>query len=168
MAVNLTHVMTDGQKDAAAVLETCMMLCLEAHYGQRDRNGLPYCLHPIRVSNRVPTIRAKSLALIHDTIEDGPIDFVQRLSLLLPYDLVQSCLLLSRVEGETYENYIERIATQGESDELLVKLADLQDNSDISRMDESARRASVERYHPAYDRLVGVLSQKGATHIPIV
>lgn len=168
MGMNLTHVMTDGQRDAAAVLESCMMLCMEAHYGQRDRNGLPYCLHPIRVSNRVPTIRAKSLALIHDTIEDGPEHFVERLSELLPYDLVQSCLLLSRVEGESYKNYIERVATQGGVDEIQVKLADLEDNSSISRMDDNARRMSIERYHPAYDRLITALKTKGAAHIPIV
>lgn len=168
MSVNITHAMTVGQKTAAATLETCLMLCMEAHYGQRDRNGLPYCLHPIRVSNNVTTIRAKSLALIHDSIEDGPEFFVERLSKLLPYDIVQSCLLLSRVEGESYHNYIERIATQGGVDEILVKLADLKDNSDISRMDENARKMSIERYHPAYDRLIEALRSKGAAHIPIV
>lgn len=168
MAVNITHLMTKDQKDAAAVLETCLMLCIEAHYKQTDRNGLPYILHPIRVSNRVPTIRAKSLAFIHDIIEDGPVGIVEKMNQLLPYDLVQACLVLSRVEGESYKNYIERVATQGDLDTLLVKLADLQDNSDISRMDESARRMSVERYHPAYDRIVDALKGKGAMHIPIV
>lgn len=166
--MNLTNIMTDAQKDSAAVLETCMMLCIEAHYGQRDRNGLPYCLHPIRVSNSVPTIRAKSLALIHDIVEDGPTGILEKMQKLLPYDLVQSCLLLSRVEGEKYANYIERVATQGGVDELLVKLADLKDNSDISRMDDDARRMSIERYHPAYDRIVAALKKKGPAHIPIV
>lgn len=168
MGMNLTHVMSDGQKESAAVLETCMMLCIEAHYGQRDRNGLPYCLHPIRVSNSVATIRAKSLALIHDSIEDGPPHFIEKLRRVLPYDLVMSCVLLSRVEGEKYADYIERVATQGGVDELLVKLADLKDNSDISRMDDNARRMSIERYHPAYDRIVAALKLKGAAHIPIV
>lgn len=131
MAMNLTNIMTDAQKASASVLETCMMLCIEAHYGQRDRNGLPYCLHPIRVSNNVPTIRAKSLALIHDIVEDGPVGILEKMQKLLPYDLVQSCLLLSRVEGEKYANYIER-------------------------------------YHPAYDRIVEALKKKGPAHIPIV
>lgn len=166
--MNLINIMTDAQKASAAVLETCMMLCIEAHYGQRDRNGLPYCLHPIRVSNSVPTIRAKSLALIHDAVEDGPSGILEKMQKLLPYDLIQSVLILSRVEGETYANYIERVATQGGVDELLVKLADLKDNSDISRMDDNARKMSIERYHPAYDRIVEALKKKGPAHIPIV
>lgn len=163
--------MTEQGKKDAAILETCMLLCMQIHYGQRDRNGLPYCLHPIRVSNNVPTIRAKSIALIHDIVEDGPIGTLEKMKELLPYDIIQSVLILSRVKGESYKNYIERVATQGGIDELLVKLADLKDNSDISRMDESARKMSVDRYHPAYDRIVIALKAiypQGTPDVPIV
>ena len=46
------------------------VIASQAHKGQRDKAGLDYILHPVRVSNHCTSPLAKIVALLHDTIED--------------------------------------------------------------------------------------------------
>jgi len=51
-------------------LEDAIRLAVEAHHGQRDRNGQPYILHPLRVMFRLGTDKERAVAVLHDVVED--------------------------------------------------------------------------------------------------
>ena len=51
-------------------LEKAITIATKAHEGQTDKAGVPYILHPIRVSNRCRTYEERIVAILHDTIEE--------------------------------------------------------------------------------------------------
>ena len=46
-------------------------MMLKAHKGQIDKAGKPYMFHPINVALGVRGVRAKTVALLHDILEDS-------------------------------------------------------------------------------------------------
>lgn len=106
-----------------------------AHDGQsRKGAGEPYIEHPRRVAELVQGWQRKTLAWLHDTIEDAedPGAMSEALLLLFPSTIVAKLLMLSRLEhhGEKveYQTWIARIAASGDQDVIAVKLADIEDN----------------------------------------
>ncbi len=57
------------------ILERALALAANAHAGQEDKAGQPYILHPIRVMLNVRTDEERTVALLHDVVEDTPIGF---------------------------------------------------------------------------------------------
>lgn len=82
--------------------------------------------HQERVAARFPpdTIE-QQVALYHDHIEDNLGEW--------PYELKRHLLILTRVKGEKYVDYILRVAASNDLVAIKVKLADLTDN--IERCD---------------------------------
>ena len=56
----------------ASLLETAIQIAAEAHAGQKQKNGQPYILHPLRVMARVSTEEEQIVAVLHDVLEDNP------------------------------------------------------------------------------------------------
>ncbi len=115
-----------------------------AHRGQRDLRGRPYMLHPLEVAADVTPYgwQAVVVALLHDFYEDGGrgdlADF--------PPEVVAAVDAITRLEGETYADYIERVARNDLA--AVVKVADLRRNL------ATCPRASLrERYETALRRL---------------
>ena len=113
-----------------------------AHAEQvRKGSGEPYLNHLHRVAMRVEGWRAKTIAYLHDLIEDTPVTGLTLEQLGFPRDIISDVVALSRgwvldttsdsftaPREETYFEFIERTIRDGSNDALLVKLADLQDN----------------------------------------
>lgn len=116
-----------------------------------DKGGQPYVLHCLRVAEKQTTITRKIIAVLHDLIEDTDweIEDLEKkgfgLSIIVPLKL-----LTHDNVAQTYEEYIEAISTN--EDARAVKLADLEDNSQITRLKglTKADFARVEKYHKAY------------------
>jgi (p)ppGpp synthase/HD superfamily hydrolase len=51
-------------------LESAIALAVEAHRGQLDKSGRPYILHPLRVMFRCTTDLERTVAVLHDVVED--------------------------------------------------------------------------------------------------
>jgi (p)ppGpp synthase/HD superfamily hydrolase len=47
-------------------LEDAIALAALAHRGQRDKNGAPYILHPLRLMLRMETDPRRIVAVLHD------------------------------------------------------------------------------------------------------
>ena len=107
-------------------------LATKLHEGQVDKSNKPYILHPMRVMESLDDIECKILGALHDVIEDCDIDEEGLIEAGIPEYLVRKLPLLSKKKGEKYFDYILR----AKSDELTrkVKLADLKDNMDLSRL----------------------------------
>jgi (p)ppGpp synthase/HD superfamily hydrolase len=134
-------------------LEDALALAAQAHKGQIDKAGEPYILHPIRLMLRVPDEPARIVALLHDVIEDTPTTMDDLRAAGYPEDVLAALDCVTRRHDETYEEFIDRIAPN----ELArrVKLADLADNMDLSRLPEITEkdRNRLERYKAAWAKL---------------
>lgn len=120
-------------------LDDLLLLTIKSHYGQKDKLGQPYILHPLRVmSNFINNPRRQILALMHDLVEDSPyitIDFLVNGG--LPDDIIDGLILITRQKNETYFDYINRIVESKDIDVLYVKYYDLLDNMNENRIPEN-------------------------------
>ncbi len=136
-----------------AGLEDAILLAAQAHQGQRDRNGQPYILHPLRVMMRVEGETQRTAAVLHDVVEDTPHTLGELREMGFSEEVVHAVDCLTHREGEAYEAQVERAA----SDPIarVVKLADLEDNMDLRRLDEIKERdlPRLQRYLRAWHRL---------------
>jgi (p)ppGpp synthase/HD superfamily hydrolase len=139
-------------------LTTAILIATKAHHGQLDKAGQPYILHPLRVMLRFKTEAERVVAALHDVIEDSrqAIESVTLDSLRwsgLPDHLVAALNALTRREGESYRDFIQRCAKDQIA--LRVKIADLEDNMDMSRIavpsEEDQRR--YQKYRVALETL---------------
>lgn len=125
----------------------------EAHLGQYDKVGEPYIEHPLRLMMRAKTDEERLVAVLHDVVEDSDwtVDALREEG--FPRRVVRAVDHLTRREGESYEAFIERVA----EDRLAsrVKLLDLADNTDPSRLREvrAEDRARFAKYARAIERL---------------
>ena len=132
------------------LLEKALKIAVKAHAGQVDKAGKPYIFHPIRVCCKCFTDEEKIVALLHDTIEDTGITAEDLLSEGFPHNIVDAVLSVSRNEDESYEDFVKR--TRLNPLGKAVKLHDLEDNMDISRLEEVTEKdlARLNKYIKAY------------------
>lgn len=104
------------------------------HEGQVDKGGSPYINHPLRVASKLETDEEKVLGLLHDVLEDCDIQPEYLIKNGIPEKFVKKLILLRKIKGENYFFYIDRIKTDLQT--INVKLADLDDNMDITRLKE--------------------------------
>ena len=142
-----------------------MRFCVVKHYLDTDRDGFPHAFHCIRVAQAQKTPERMVLALLHDLVEDCPsTDVLADIQAEFGYNMAMDVLALSRVEGESYGNYINRIIVHScsqrfegrEDDVLWVKKADLEDNTRLERVDAKAA-SRFEMYKEAHAKICDAL-----------
>ena len=111
--------------------ELAYAIAERAHFGQVDKAGKMYILHPLTVSHNVCSDVAKVVGLLHDVAEDSNIG-VPALRVLFGDEVADALECLTHGKNESYEAYIRRIATNKVATE--VKIADLNHNMDLSRL----------------------------------
>ncbi len=107
-------------------------LMIRQHQGQKDKAGKDYYFHPARVSKECLEIEAKIAALLHDTVEDTDLTFDDLLQAKFPPSIVDGVDAVTRRDGESYADFIERASYNKIGCE--VKIHDLEDNMDITRL----------------------------------
>jgi (p)ppGpp synthase/HD superfamily hydrolase len=124
------------------------------HRDQFDKAGVPYIAHPLAVMRKVSGA-AWHVAVLHDVMEDCDVTREDILGAGYTTEEADAIELLTRRDGETYEEFIERIALSGNALAVEVKMADITDNLDPSRLpieDDGHRRET--RYRCASARLL--------------
>ncbi|MBF0285644.1 MAG: bifunctional (p)ppGpp synthetase/guanosine-3',5'-bis(diphosphate) 3'-pyrophosphohydrolase [Magnetococcales bacterium] len=135
-------------------LEKAIQLAVSAHRGQKDKAGIPYVLHPLRVMMRMSDPIARIVAVLHDVVEDTPVTLDELRREGFSPEVLEALDCLTHREGESYEEYIERAASHPLA--LAVKRADLEDNMDIRRLSQHPTDrdwARLVRYRQAWARL---------------
>lgn len=134
-------------------LEDAIILAAGAHRGQVDKAGAPYILHPLRVMLRLRDEAGRIAAVLHDVLEDTAITVGDLRQAGYGEEVLQALEALTRREGEEYADFIERAASNPLA--RRVKLADLADNLDASRLPEITERSRerLARYSAAWERL---------------
>ena len=138
-------------------LERAIEIAVEAHKGVVDKGGNPYVLHPLRMMFAVSNEEEKIVAVLHDVIEDS-IDWeFERLEKegfsAAVIDALRSVTKIT--EDEDYDAFIERAMTNTIG--RRVKIADLRDNLDVTRIGELAEKdmKRINKYKKALARLTG-------------
>ena len=127
-----------------------------------DKGGLPYSLHLLYVYRHVSSMDEKVIALLHDTMEDKGITEKELLDIGFSEKIVNDVKTLTRVKPTEYNDYIDSIVKNGSKEALRVKLADLKNNMDMSRIKNPTVKdyQRVEkRYIPAYTRILNRLEE---------
>lgn len=132
------------------LIEKALCIATQAHFGQRDKAGAPYILHPIRVMCRCTTDNERIVALLHDTIEDTDVTAEYLLAQRFPIEIVAAVLSISRKANESYEDFIIRAKKNPIGRK--VKMYDIEDNMDFKRNDAFSERdlVRINRYIKAY------------------
>jgi (p)ppGpp synthase/HD superfamily hydrolase len=144
-----------------------------AHDGvSRKGAGEPYMNHCERVADSVWGWRRKTIAYLHDVIEDASQPAAMRTALytVFPASIVLDIEYLSRLphwdvaedsplygQKTPYQEWIENVVAKGNQDVIAVKLADLKDNlSDLS--DIPGAQSLEKRYLRAQATLLEVFN----------
>ena len=134
-------------------LERAIAIAAAAHAGQLDKGGAPYILHPLKVMLRMTTLEERIVAVLHDVVEDCDISLDDLRKEGFSEEVLTAIQSVTKVPGESFEDFVERAAQNPIG--RVVKLADLEENSDLSRItspswDDLER---VEKYRRAIARL---------------
>lgn len=135
------------------IIEKSLTIALNAYSGQRDKAGKTYILHPLRIMSKMHSEYEMSVALLHDVIEDSDYSAEDLLAEGIPFEVVEAVQLLTKVDGDSYDQFINRIT--GNVLAVKVKLADIEDNINVLRLD-SVEKQDLERvakYHKAWKSL---------------
>lgn len=127
-----------------------------------DKGGHPYLIHLLYVYNHVQTEEEKVVALLHDIIEDKDVSEDELLDIGIPKKIVDDILVLTRVKPKDYKEYINYIVSNGSAEALSVKLADLKNNMDMSRIKNPTVKdyeRIEKRYEPAYEKILNRLKE---------
>lgn len=114
------------------LIQKAIALAHQAHAQQVDKAGKPYIAHPLRVMANMETWQEKIVAVLHDAVEDSNLTLEDLHSAGFPQEVVEAIAAITKNTGEDYEVYLQRV--MGNAIALKVKIADMTDNMDISRI----------------------------------
>jgi hypothetical protein len=106
-----------------------------------------------------------SIAVLHDVVEDSEVTISDLTDMGFSKRVTDALFLLTHVKGDSYEAYIRKIGTS--RDATLVKLEDLRDNSDITRLKGLTEKdhARLMKYNKSFVYLMGVMDLWKKTEI---
>ena len=136
------------------ILDRAKAIATSAHEGQVDKAGKPYIEHPMRVMNMGKTVEEKIAGVLHDVVEDSDWTFEMLEKEGIPKDVMDALRCVTKLsENEDYGHFIDRVKTNPLA--VNVKLNDLKDNMDITRLGEVTEKdlARLNKYIRAYKQL---------------
>ncbi len=96
------------QGEIMASIEKALQIAAQAHEGQKDKDGQPYILHPLRVMNAVEGESAKVVAVLHDVIEDTSVTAEELRREGFDEAVLAAVECLTHRKGEPYADYVVR------------------------------------------------------------
>ena len=121
-----------------ATLERAIEIAARVHAGQTDKAGEPYILHPLRVMLSLGAEYERMAAILHDVVEDTPVTLEDLAREGFPPEVVEAVDALTKREGESRLDAAARAVRNPIA--RAVKLADLKDNMNLSRLPDPTER----------------------------
>jgi len=138
-----------------SMIQVARAIATIAHLGQVDKAGMPYIGHPLRIAESLfwagHSCEAVAAGWLHDVLEDTAVTAEDFRTLGIPESVIDIVQALSHPKNETREDYYARVKAAG-ADAVLVKLADIADNTNPERMsllDEKTRDRLTAKYAKA-------------------
>lgn len=128
----------------------------EQHAGQKDKGGNDYINHPATVVSYVKTDTEKTVAWLHDVLEDTDYTENQLKDDGFNDDIINAVILLTHEKNQPYAEYIQKLS----ENEIArhVKIADIISNLDLSRLSDDEKTSEnelrrINKYMKALDTL---------------
>ena len=127
-----------------------IILATQAHRGQKDKLGVDYIYHPLRVMLAMETDEARMAAVLHDVVEDTWVTLDKLAREGYSSDVLAAVDAVTRRLGEVY---LSEFIPRAKADPIgrLVKIADIEDN--LARLQflpsASERDGMAARYEKA-------------------
>lgn len=133
-----------------STIEKAIALAAKKHAGQVDKGNQPYIFHPLRLMFKVTTPQQQIVAVLHDILEDTDTTVVDLISLGFEQEIIDAILALTKKSGESRINAAHRAHQNPIA--RAVKLADVSDNMDLSRIPDPSPRdlQRLEEYKKVY------------------
>ncbi len=131
-----------------------LKLCFEAHKDQVDKSGLPYVFHPFHLAEQMTDEKTTIVALLHDVVEDTEYTIEDLEKMEFGDEVIAALKLLTHEDDVPYMDYVANLKHNPIA--KAVKLADLNHNSDQSRMEVMDEKAldRAEKYKKAIEFLM--------------
>ena len=146
-----------------ATIEKALQIAAKAHEGQKDKEGQPYILHPLRAMMSVEGEEAQIVAILHDVIEDTSVTADDLRQAGFSEKVIDAVLCVTHRKDESYAEYVVRC--KGNEIARRVKLADLEDNSRLDRTILRPQRfeadvARLRKYFLSYKFLTDQITEQ--------
>lgn len=131
-----------------------LKLSFEAHKDQIDKSGMPYVYHPFHLAEQMSDEDTTIVALLHDVVEDTELTIDDLNIMGFSRAVCDAIALMTHDDAVPYMEYVLQIKNNPIA--RAVKLADLQHNSDLTRLDEVDEKAiqRAEKYKIAIKLLM--------------
>ena len=127
-----------------STLDRAIQIAVEAHAGQRGKDGEPYILHPLRVMLAQDDYAARIVGVLHDVVEHSEWTLEDLTSEGFPLQVIEAVDAMTRRDGEEYSQSVLRARSNPVA--RYVKIADLRDNLDtVISTGDSERKAMYEQ-----------------------
>jgi len=133
-----------------STLERAIAIAANGHAGMLDKGGAPYILHPLRMMLNLSSTDERIVAVLHDVCEDCEGWTLDRLrDEGFAEHIITALDSVTKRDGEDYEAFARRAAANPIG--RRVKLADLADNCDLSRISTPTEKdyERIEKYRSA-------------------
>jgi len=146
-----------------ATIEKALQIAARAHEGQKDKEGLPYILHPLRAMMNVAGEEAMIVAVLHDVVEDTSVTIDDLRQAGFSEPVLAAVLCVTHRREESYAEYV--VGCKANPIARGVKLADLQDNSRLDRTILRPQRidadvARLRKYFLSYKFLTDQITEQ--------
>jgi len=121
-----------------STIEKAIEFAAREHAGDTDKAGAPYVFHPLRLMFAVQSPLEKMTAVLHDVVEDTPVTLSDLEKEGFPPEVIAAVDTLTKKEGESRIDAARRAVTNPIA--RVVKLADVTDNMDMSRIPDPSTR----------------------------
>jgi len=153
----------EEEEAGVATIEKALQIAAKAHEGQKDKEGLPYILHPLRAMMAVEGEKDQIVAVLHDVIEDTSVTADELRQAGFSDQVVAAVLCVTHRKDEPYADYVVRCKSNEVARQ--VKLADLEDNWRLDRTILRPQRfnadvARLRKYALSYKFLTDQLTEE--------
>ena len=92
------------------MLDRAIQIAVQAHSGQKEKNGSPYILHPVRLMLKMQNELEMMAAILHDVVEDAEWTLGDLRQEGFSEALLQAVDCLTHRKQVRYRDYIQRIS----------------------------------------------------------
>jgi len=136
-------------------LQRAIEIAVDSHREQKQKNGLPYILHPLTLMLQMNSDETRIAAVLHDVVEDTQWELSDLKQEGFSEQVLDAVNCLTHTADVSYDDYIKIVASNPVARQ--VKLADLKDNMNVLRIPELSEKdlKRIAKYRLAWRQLGG-------------